>query len=114
MLNEYICVPGNGAVLRMQQLQASHNTITVFTCSDSMSYTVLGDHTHSMNWFSTPSNVWTRILEDIQPDRLDWSEGDHTSGYANYLYADGHVDVIPAAQVKQWADSDENFAKPPL
>jgi prepilin-type processing-associated H-X9-DG protein len=33
-------------------------------------------------------------------------------GLANYLYLDGHVEAIPAVQVKEWADGFINFAKP--
>ena len=31
---------------------------------------------------------------------------------AHYLYADGHVDVIAAAQIDEWIDNLHNFAKP--
>ena len=33
-------------------------------------------------------------------------------GYANYLFADGHVQLIPAGTIKQWADEEKNFALP--
>ena len=45
-----------------------------------------------------------RVKNDIQPDR-------HTDT-ANYLYADGHVEVIPAAQIDEWIAALFNFAKP--
>jgi prepilin-type N-terminal cleavage/methylation domain-containing protein/prepilin-type processing-associated H-X9-DG protein len=114
VLNEYICVPGPGAVLRLPHLRSTHRTITVFTGSDAQSVTTLGDHTHSFNWFSSPTGAWARILLDIQPDRFGGSPtGPHTSGNANYLYADGHVELIAASQIKEWADSNVNFALPP-
>jgi prepilin-type processing-associated H-X9-DG protein len=43
------------------------------------------------------------MLEGIQPDRFagtlgtDKDPAHHTAGYANYLYADGHVEAGPAA-----------------
>jgi prepilin-type processing-associated H-X9-DG protein len=35
------------------------------------------------------------------------------SGVSNYLYADGHVEALPATQIKQWSDEAFNFALPP-
>ncbi|MGF1449738.1 MAG: prepilin-type N-terminal cleavage/methylation domain-containing protein [Opitutales bacterium] len=57
------------------------------------------DHTHSRSWFN-----WGAVLRDIQPDR----HGDD----ANYLFADGHVDSIPAADLRARIDRGENFAQP--
>jgi prepilin-type N-terminal cleavage/methylation domain-containing protein/prepilin-type processing-associated H-X9-DG protein len=114
VLNEYICVPGQGAALSLYRLRATSRTITVFTVSDHRGVATTEDHTHSRNWFRVPAGAWDRILNDIQPDRFGGSRtGPHTSGYANYLYADGHVETIPAAQVKAWADAGVNFALPP-
>jgi prepilin-type processing-associated H-X9-DG protein len=31
---------------------------------------------------------------------------------ANYLYADGHVDVVAAATIDQWIAEEFDFAKP--
>ena len=70
--------------------------------------------TPSYNWFAVPGSAWVTLLQDIQPDRFYGSPyTDHTTGFANYLYGDGHVDLIPASQIKIWADADYNFAKPP-
>jgi prepilin-type processing-associated H-X9-DG protein len=41
---------------------------------------------------------------DIQPDR-------HFDA-ANYLYADGHVDVISAATIDEWIAAGTDFGKP--
>jgi prepilin-type N-terminal cleavage/methylation domain-containing protein/prepilin-type processing-associated H-X9-DG protein len=113
VMNEYITVPGPDARLNLKHIPATSRTITVFTASDLLGPSVFSDHVHSRNWFRTPDGVWDRILSDIQPDRFGWTSGDHSVGNANYLYADGHVETIPAAQVKQWADGGEDFAKPP-
>ncbi len=114
VLNEYICVPIPGSIRNLYQLPSTHQTITVFTASDRTSITTLGDHTHSGNWFASPTGAWERILLDIQPDRFGGGpNGPRTTGYANYLYADGHVELIPASQIKQWADTNFNFALPP-
>ncbi len=29
-----------------------------------------------------------------------------------YLFVDGHVQLIPAATIRQWADANQNFALP--
>jgi prepilin-type processing-associated H-X9-DG protein len=34
------------------------------------------------------------------------------TGYANYLFADGHVELIPGQVIKTWADQGINFALP--
>jgi prepilin-type N-terminal cleavage/methylation domain-containing protein/prepilin-type processing-associated H-X9-DG protein len=113
ILNEYICVPGPDAQLNLHRMPATSRTITVFTGSDRLGASVFSDHTHSRNWFRTTTGVWSRILADIQPDRFGGGPPEHTAGVANYLYADGHVETIPAADVRRWADSGHNFARPP-
>jgi prepilin-type N-terminal cleavage/methylation domain-containing protein/prepilin-type processing-associated H-X9-DG protein len=117
VLNEYFCVPGFDACLRLQHCRATSLSIFVFTGSDNRGLSVYSDHTHSRNWFASPTNVYRRILTDIAPDRF--SSGKHgdpietrVSGGANYLYLDGHVDYIEARQIKEWAETGFNFAKP--
>ena len=56
---------------------------------------------HASEWYS-PKNVRlgigdAAVTADIQPDR-------HVD-FANYLYADGHVDMIAAAQMHDWIDA---------
>jgi general secretion pathway protein G len=116
-LNLYVTTPqvaGGGGVRNINHLPATSRTITVFTISDQV--TALGpgrDHGHPDIWFADPALAWARITREIQPDRFGTAPPEHTAGYANYLYADGHVEVIPAAQVKLWADTGFNFARPP-
>lgn len=118
MLNEYICEPGPDAALSINYLQATTHTIVVFTAADSRGTAITEDHTHSRNWFKNPANMtWSRILTDIQPDRFSGAppgtpRDRRISGFANYLFADGHVKLIPAATIKQWADQNQNFALP--
>jgi prepilin-type processing-associated H-X9-DG protein len=123
VLNEYICVPGPGSVLLLHKLPATSRTITVFTGSDDMGISDHSDHTHSRNWFRSPwETVYDRVLKDIQPDRFGGPQGrskDHlvpperrTTGIANYLFADGHVEAILASEIKRRCDARENFASP--
>ncbi len=118
ILNEYICEPGPDEALRLQFLQSTSRTILVFTASDSRGTAITEDHTHSRNWFRNPtSQTWSRIVSDIQPDRFSGPpKGSPASlravGHANYLFADGHVELISAQQIKKWADEQKNFALP--
>ena len=122
VLNEYICVPNAApqCAVRIQDIQVTSQTITVFTVSDLHGANIFSDHVDSVLWFEHPENpnvTWARILSDIQPDRFGGTDGriagPHTAGFANYLYADGHVESIPATQIKAWADIGFNFAAPP-
>ncbi len=69
---------------------------------------VFNDHVHSFNWFSTTNIrdhlVFTNISAEVAVDRH--------GGTAHYLYADGHVELISAEQISEWADAEFNFAKP--
>ena len=118
VMNEYLCVPGDDAALKLDHLQATSRTIIVFTASDAKGTAITEDHTHSRSWFRPPqSATWQRILADIQPDRFSGAPigtppERRTMGYANYLFCDGHVQLIPAATIKQWADQEQNFARP--
>ena len=113
-------VPGH--VRNINKLLATSKTLVVFEAADKrernpityredrrMDYAApKWDHAHASSWFSK-SNVddglvRSTVKKDIQPDR-------HTDT-ANYLYVDGHVEVIPAAQIDEWITALFNFAQP--
>jgi prepilin-type N-terminal cleavage/methylation domain-containing protein/prepilin-type processing-associated H-X9-DG protein len=118
VLNEYICVEGPDQALNFNELQATSRTIIVFTISDRKGVATTEDHTHSRNWFRSPVHLtWNRIVSDIQPDRFSGAPVDapperHATGYANYLFADGHVQLISGQQISRWAAEGINFALP--
>ena len=126
VFNEYLSVPGYDECLSVRCLSATSQTIMLFEATSryDAGTTTYADHTHSRNWFkpaatgpASPEQKWNRMLIDIQPDR-HWSSQqsrDHVTGGANYLYADGHVDYVPAVEVKRWADEGteaDHFALP--
>jgi len=118
VMNEYICEPGPDQALNINHLDSTSQTIMVFTASDRKGTAITEDHTHSRNWFRSPTDkTWNRIVADIQPDRFNGAPIDapperHATGFANYLFGDGHVKLIPGQVIKGWADEGMNFALP--
>jgi prepilin-type processing-associated H-X9-DG protein/prepilin-type N-terminal cleavage/methylation domain-containing protein len=108
-LNGYIAVPRPDACLDLDECQATSRLITVFEGADQRELGSAGDHVHSYDWFRESNylrgGVWDSLAAEIQVDR-------HADA-ANYLYADGHVETISAAQIRQWVDQRFNFAQPP-
>jgi prepilin-type processing-associated H-X9-DG protein/prepilin-type N-terminal cleavage/methylation domain-containing protein len=104
------------SIYNLNKLQATSRTMILFEAADPPPKKLASEtddewfdeHFHASEWYS-PKNVRLGMVTnvvtgDIQPDRhLD---------FANYLFADGHVDVIAAAQVHEWIDALYGFAKP--
>jgi prepilin-type processing-associated H-X9-DG protein/prepilin-type N-terminal cleavage/methylation domain-containing protein len=109
VLNDYVTVPGGGAVLNLFAMQVTTRTILAFEASDDLPRSFYHEHIHAKTWFKKSNvrdgKVWESLREEIQADR-------HNGG-ANYLFADGHVEFIVVDTVKEWADTGFNFAVPP-
>lgn len=119
VLNSYVFVPQvspfggvSESLNNVNRLVYPANTMLAFNVSDRQGASVINDHTHSDRW----AGSWSNLCNDIQPDRHRSGEGkkDHSDGSANYLYADGHVQNIEAAEVKKKIESGVPFAKPPM
>jgi prepilin-type N-terminal cleavage/methylation domain-containing protein/prepilin-type processing-associated H-X9-DG protein len=119
VLNSYVFVPQVGpfgekgdSLNNVNRLPYPARTILAFNVSDQQPPSVMNDHTHSERWLGN----WNRFCGDTEPNRhrTESSNKDHTNGSANYLYADGHVEAIEAAEVKRRIDRGVPFAKPPL
>lgn len=117
VVNEYLAVDladpfGNvsESFRNLNRLRRPTDTFMVFDGAENLPVSVFSDHTHSRNWTS-----WKNVLQDIQPDRhrAGAANGDHTSGAANYLYADGHVASLRALKIKADIDKGINPAEPP-
>jgi prepilin-type processing-associated H-X9-DG protein len=123
VVNDYLAaddVPGH--VRNINKLLATSKTLVVFEAADKRERNPITykeskrleyadpkwDHTHSSGWFSKinveDGLVLKAVKADIQMDR-------HT-GASNYLYVDGHVEVISAAQIEEWIAAGFNFAQP--
>jgi general secretion pathway protein G len=117
LINEYVCVPGPDEARNLFQMSSTSQTMTMFIGSDQLPLSVFSDHAHSRNWFRSPwAATWNRVINDIQPDRFGGNPGalpgSRTSGSANYLFADGHVETIPALEIHRRCLNQENFARP--
>jgi prepilin-type N-terminal cleavage/methylation domain-containing protein/prepilin-type processing-associated H-X9-DG protein len=117
VLNSYLFVPETDpfgepvgpALTRLNAVPDPARTLLAFICSDTTGTGPGNDHTHSNQWSS-----WAAVCRDISPDRFaDSSNANHTRGKSNYLYADGRVETMHAAEVKQRIDSGINIAVPP-
>ena len=120
MLNEYTStdapasLPNSGSVTgpggdkyptfdptrRLDSLSNPSQTILIFEASKLSQ--IIGDlKTHPDAWFFG----WNYVLADIDPYR-------HGLG-ANYLFADGHVALVAAIDLKNRIEHGDNFAIPP-
>jgi prepilin-type N-terminal cleavage/methylation domain-containing protein/prepilin-type processing-associated H-X9-DG protein len=105
-------LPGQNDFRKLDKIPHPVETITVFETADTQGVGTGQDHTHSRNW---TNGGWNAVLVDIQPDRHRSGGGspDHSSGPANYLFADPHAAVLQATPLKKRIDALDNFAEPP-
>jgi prepilin-type N-terminal cleavage/methylation domain-containing protein/prepilin-type processing-associated H-X9-DG protein len=105
--------PTPGFAPKFSDLAETHRTIMLFEAGVGVNDTK--DHVESPDWFSTynlkrnkpPEHaVWDAVQFDVATDR-------HAGDTANYLYADGHVEVVAAEQIADWCNAGVNFAIPP-
>lgn len=116
ILNSFIFVPEvdpfgeplGPALNRLAVIPEPSRTLIGFTCSDRTGTGPGNDHTHSNQWSS-----WSAVTGDISPGRFGGTKADATKGRSNYLYVDGRVESIRAADVKHKVDAGTNIARPP-
>ncbi len=118
-MNGYLSSESDPAFESLRKIPATHRAIVGFELAESkdngamttqnpQKIDVFNDHVHSFKWFSNSNIknglVFTNISNEIAVDRH--------SGTTHFLYADGHVDLVPSEQIRQWADEAFNFAQP--
>jgi prepilin-type N-terminal cleavage/methylation domain-containing protein/prepilin-type processing-associated H-X9-DG protein len=112
-INDYMAAGVRNCIRNINKLQATSHTIVIFEGADEPvpkedDPPAKYDHVHASQWFSVLNirlnDVARQVKRDIQPDR-------HFAA-ANYLYVDGHVEVIAAAQIEEWIDAGVDFARP--
>ena len=116
ILNSYLFVPETDpfgeplgpALNRPSAIPDPANTLMAFICADAANTGPGNDHTHSNRWQS-----WNAVCRDISPNRFGGHPRDFTRGRSNYLYADGRVESIRAAELKSKIDAGKNVAIPP-
>jgi prepilin-type processing-associated H-X9-DG protein len=119
-----------GAVDRMSKLTASSRTLVTFEISPRMAPKAANDHAHPNDWFS-PGNIaqearypgWLWFTSQGEANFGDCSvpaasgSGARTDrlhvGQANYLFADGHVETIPATLIAAWIATAASGASEP-
>jgi len=111
VLNSFLDSGAPGASYgNINAIRHPSRTMMLFIISDRKGAGTGNDHIHGAGWRN-----WARVLSDIQPDRFlrGNPNATHTKGSANYLYADGRVETIEAAEIKRRIDSGINIARPP-
>lgn len=117
VLNSFIFVPEvdawgevvGPALNRRSAIPRPAETLLAFVCSDGVGTGPGNDHTHSNLW-----NSWSAVCADIAPGRFGGGDDPLAAeGRSNYLYADGRVESVPAAELKSRTESGTNIALPP-
>jgi prepilin-type N-terminal cleavage/methylation domain-containing protein/prepilin-type processing-associated H-X9-DG protein len=96
------------SVRNLRQIGATSRTIAIMEIADALPPEPKYEHTHATDWFA-PINVqdgvvYQEVEREVQVDR-------HADA-AHYLFLDGHVETVPAAQIAAWCEDNFDFAKP--
>ncbi len=94
-----------GAVNDLDKIKATSKTMAILESSSTAEL----DHVHSFEWFSE-EHLAAGIVYDVVASEVAVER--HGGTAANYLYLDGHVEVIPATQIREWCDAGFNFVIP--
>ena len=111
VMNSWLTSEAVGGAVFMKKLKETSKTVVMFELADSKLPILSNDHVHSHQWFK-PSNVLLKkvfgeVALDIAVDRH--------GGASHLLYADGHLDLVPAETIKEWCDigtTQQNWVKP--
>ena len=101
------------SAVRLDQLKDPSATVLFFEASDQLAVSAISSAcvACSRSW---NLGGWNNVIKDIQPDRHRFGSvaEDRSNGKANYLFADGHVQLVDARIVKSMIEAGLNPAKP--
>ena len=97
----------------LDQLKDTSATVLFFEASDQLAVSAVSSAcvACSRSW---NLGGWNTVIKDIQPDRhrSGLAVEDRSEGKANYLFADGHVQLVDANIIKSMIEAGLNPAKP--
>ncbi len=99
-----------GSFLNRNKLPSITKTLVAVELTDRENRPVseFDDHVESYRWFTSSNITHERVLDAVQGEV---STGRHHGG-ANYLFADGRVQLIPENTIADWCRAPINFVKP--
>ncbi|MCC6492953.1 MAG: DUF1559 domain-containing protein [Pirellulales bacterium] len=108
VINDYLAANVEGAARNLRQVDATHRTMLLFEAANDAKVDPKYEHAHAADWFSEfnvqNGYVLWAIQQELQIDRHQHC--------ANYVFLDGHVETLAAAQVEQWVAAGYQFARP--
>jgi prepilin-type processing-associated H-X9-DG protein len=96
-------VPGEAVFDRLVRIPNPSRSIVMFLGNTNKTATGT-DHIHSGVMKS-----WGGVRGEIWPDAFGGGAPDGTTGNANYLFADGHVQTIAASVLKERVESGQDI-----
>ncbi|MFM7205200.1 MAG: type II secretion system protein [Planctomycetaceae bacterium] len=111
-MNAYLTdEPKSFAVTNRNKLRESSKTLVAFEVADQKAAIMENDHAHNHAWFTSLTVARNQVVEKIQADAALRRHADAS----HMLYADWHVDLVPASAVAEWAATQtpgDNFCIP--
>ena len=120
VLNDHLTTPLFNAfgemvesAVKLDQLKDPTATVCFFEASDQLEVSAISSAcvACSRSW---NLGGWNNVIKDIQPDRhrAGSQVADRSKGKANYLFADGRVELVDARIIKSMIEAGLNPAKP--
>jgi len=112
VMNAYLTdEPRSFTVTNLNKLRESSKTLVAFELADQKAPIIENDHVHNHAWFTSLTVARKQVLGKIEADAAIKRHADTS----HFLYADWHVEAVPAITVAEWADTQtptDNFCLP--
>jgi prepilin-type processing-associated H-X9-DG protein len=130
LMNGYLGIPDHpGSALNFNKLVATSKTVMMFEAASAEDahdeeeavatehaagdgHHHAFDHTDSPEWFEPWPGTREQKLDALEKIREQVALERH-SGSSHFLYADGHVELVPDSRVREWVFEPFDFARPP-